>query len=152
MGDILLTDYEYLFFEPLLEFAGLESTEIPCYSIQQQIAEKLHALTRGYVSGTSTRGKDLVDILLLANLEKFERTQLSRVIHSTFNQRGTNPIPEEMPTLSNSLRNEYNRLARELEMRFDNFDNAESALAVFINPVLLSSDPCIWNVDSWRWE
>ena len=152
LGDLLVDDYERLRFDPILEFAGIASTEVPCYPIPQQIAEKLHALTREYASGKSTRGKDFVDILLLAGLGSIDGTRLSSAIDSTFTLRATHPVPQKMPSLSKTLRREYSRLADELGLRFDDFDAAEAALADFINPILHSNNPGMWNADNWTWE
>ena len=124
---------------------------MPCYPITQQIAEKLHALTREYMSGGSTRVKDFVDILLLAGLENIEGAVLAKVTQSTFKIRATHPIPQEMPALSKTLRREYKRLASELGLAYDDFYDAENAFAEFINPVLESDDPGMWDTINWAW-
>ena len=152
LGDLMVGDYDCLRFDPILEFAGIASAEIPCYPIPQQIAEKLHALTREYASGSSTRGKDLVDILLLASLGSIDGVLLSRSVDSTFAVRTTHPVPQKMPSLSNTLRGEYVRLARELGLAFEDFDAAEEALADFANPIFRSNDPGMWNADNWSWD
>jgi len=94
VGDLLVEDYDCLHFDPILDFAGIASTEVPCYPITQQIAEKLHALTRKYASGGSSRAKDFVDILLLASLSNIEGVTLSKAIQSTFEIRNTHPLPQ----------------------------------------------------------
>jgi len=152
LGDLLVGDYDRLRFDPLLEFAGISPTEVPCYPIPLQIAEKLHALTREYVSGRSTRGKDFVDILLLASLGGIDGVLLSKAVVSIFSVRDTHPVPLQMPSLSKQLRREYIRLAGELELTFENFDTAEVALAKFVNPIFQSDNPGIWNADRWTWE
>jgi predicted nucleotidyltransferase component of viral defense system len=151
VGDLLVEDYDCLRFDPILDFAGIASTEVPCYPITQQIAEKLHALTRKYASGGSSRAKDLVDILLLAGLSNIKGVTLSKAIQSTFDIRNTHPLPQEMPELSKTLRPEYNHLAGELVLEYDDFHDAENALAYFINPVLVNNDPGMWDADNWTW-
>lgn len=42
-----------------LSFAGIEQLEIPTVALEQHIAEKVHAYTRSYGSGSTTRVKDL---------------------------------------------------------------------------------------------
>jgi hypothetical protein len=152
VGDLLIDNFDYLHFDALLDFADIVSTEVPCYPVTQQIAEKLHALTREYESGGSTRGKDFVDILLLAGLADIEGTILSEAIRSTFEVRKTHPLPQEMPTLSKTLRREYTRLAKELELSFDDFYDAAKALAEFVNPVLSGNALGIWEANNWRWR
>lgn len=152
VGDLLVTDYDCLHFDPILEFASIASTGVPCYPIPQQIAEKLHALTREYASGRSSRGKDFVDILLLAGIGSINGSLLSRAIDTTFAVRETHPVPKTMPSLPKTLRREYARLTGELGLAFDDFEAAEAALADFINPIFQSNDPGIWNADNWTWE
>ncbi len=104
-----------------------------------------------YASGRSSRGKDFVDILLLAGLSNIEGVTLSKAIQSTFEIRNTHPLPQEMPELSKTLRREYNHFARELVLEYDDFHNAEIALADFINPVLVNNDPGMWDAENWTW-
>jgi hypothetical protein len=151
VGDLLVDDYDCLHFDPILDFSGIASTEVPCYPITQQIAEKLHAFTREYVSGGSSRVKDFVDMLLLAGLSDIEGVTLSKAIRSTFEIRNTHPLPQEMPELSNTLRREYNHFARELVLEYDDFHDAENALADFIDPVLVNNDPGMWDAENWTW-
>lgn len=149
-GDLLTGKWEYLQFPPLLAFAEIPPVSVRCFPISRQIAEKFHALTREYASGSSTRGKDFVDILLLAGFRKIDGAHLSQEIFSTFKQRGTHPVPHSLPSFSRAIRRDYKRLADEPGMRFDNYDSAEEALAAFINPVrnlfLGYSD---WGYTSW---
>ena len=151
VGDLLVEDYDCLQFDPILDFAGVAATEVPCYPITQQIAEKLHALTRKYASGGSSRAKDFVDILLLANLSNIEGVTLSKAIQSTFEIRNTHPLPREMLELSKTLRREYSHLAGELDLEYNDFHDAENALANFINPVLVNNDPGMWDAENWIW-
>ena len=152
VGDLLVNEFYYLRFDAILDFADIASTEIPCYPVIQQIAEKLHALTREYKSGGSSRMKDFVDILLLAGLEDIDGTILSEAILSTFEMRKTHSVPSKMPALSKTLHREYTRLAKELDLRFGDFHNAEKALAEFINPVFSGNSQGIWRAKDWRWE
>jgi hypothetical protein len=152
MGDLILEDFDYLDFDPLLRFAEIASIKVPCYPITQQIAEKLHALTRQFSSGGSSRVKDFVDILLLAGLGKIDGAVLSRAIQATFELRDTHPLPPEMPVISKNLRREYTRLAKELGLKFDSFQGAEKALADFINPILAYGDIGTWDTENWEWS
>ena len=151
VGDLLVEDYDCLNFDPILDFAGVAATEVPCYPITQQIAEKLHALTRKYASGGSSRAKDFVDILLLAGLSNIKGVTLSKAIQSTFEIRNTHPLPREMLELSKTLRREYSHLAGELDLEYNDFHDAENALANFINPVLVNNDLGMWDAENWIW-
>ncbi|MBN1264437.1 MAG: nucleotidyl transferase AbiEii/AbiGii toxin family protein [Anaerolineales bacterium] len=151
-GDQLLGDPDYIHFDPFLEFAGIPPVNVPCYPIPQQIAEKFHALTREYMSSQSTRGKDFVDILLLAGLGNIDGKSFSQAIVSTFKKRGTHPIPPTIPSFSRTINREYTRIADEVGLISKDFETAEKALAAFINPVLRCENPGTWNPDNWGWE
>lgn len=56
----------------LLSFAEVAAPELPVVALEQYIAEKLHAYTGRYGTGEreSTRSKDLVDLVLVADLAR----------------------------------------------------------------------------------
>jgi len=152
VGDIVLEAFEWLSFSSILGFAGIEPTSVPCYPIVQQIAEKLHALTRPHVSGGSSRSKDLADILLLAKLGSMNGSALKQAIVATFESRASHPLPSELPPLSRSLSREYVHLADTLNLAHGTFDIAEQALREFLNPVLSEDLPGIWDAALWGWR
>jgi len=82
---------------PVLEFADIGPAIVPCYPLTQQSAEKVHAYTRGYLSGESTRIKDWVDILLLAEMGPFQAQLLRRALQATFDVRTTHSLPARLP-------------------------------------------------------
>lgn len=57
--------------------------------LRQQFAEKLHALTRGYAGGASTRVKDLVDLVLLIEDGVLGDAQLAATVRRVFAVRGS---------------------------------------------------------------
>jgi Nucleotidyl transferase AbiEii toxin, Type IV TA system len=72
IGDPMIEPVDYITTLPMLEFAAIEPTRVPCFPISQQIAEKLHAYTRPRSSGEPSRVKDFIDILLLAGLGEIQ--------------------------------------------------------------------------------
>ena len=150
--DVLIADVDHLPFEPILAFAGIQPVQIPCYPICNQIAEKFHALTRLYRSGESSRAKDFVDILLLAKVKDIPGTTLSLAIQITFKIRDTHPIPTQMPKLAVNMYREYGKLAKELALPYADIQQAENALAAFLNPVLQYDDPGSWQPAEWKWK
>lgn len=91
IGDAVTDPLEYLYTTDLLDFAGLSPTRVPCYLLTQQIAEKLHAYTKPRKSGESSRVKDFVDLLLLAELEPVSGERLWSAIQATFTTEATHP-------------------------------------------------------------
>jgi hypothetical protein len=69
----------------LLEFAGISPIEVPAIPLAQHVAEKVHAYTRSYGDGqTSTRVKDLVDMVFIALSCTIEAEELRRALEATF--------------------------------------------------------------------
>jgi hypothetical protein len=151
VGDIVLEAFEWLPFGSILGFAGIQPTSVPCYPIVQQIAEKLHALTRPHVSGGSSRGKDLADILLLAKLGSINGYALKQAIVATFESRATHPLPAELPPLPKLLAREYEHLADTLDLPYGTFVAAERALRQFLNPVFVDEFTGMWDAAQWGW-
>jgi hypothetical protein len=50
----------------MLQFAGLQAVAVPVVPVEEQVAEKVHAYTRVYRRGGSTRVKDLIDLVMIA--------------------------------------------------------------------------------------
>lgn len=136
VDDPVIEPLDCLTFDPILSFAGIKPTEVSAYSVEQQIAEKLHALTRQYASGTSSRARDLVDILLLFSHESVENKQLVKAIRLTFEARGTHPVPEYFLEGRPSTAREYGRIARELGLRGEDFEGAQNQVREFLAPAL----------------
>ena len=147
-----MDEFDVLPFEPILEFAGIPLTEVPCYPIVQQITEKLHALTRPHASGGSTRGKDLADILLLAGLEKMDGQKLRTAVTATFQARATHPFPTELSSLPKSLKKEYEHLVNLMDLPFKKYEAAEKAFLLFLGPVLGNDALGVWDKAKWIWN
>lgn len=96
-GDVLREPYESLSGRDWLGFAGIASANFPAVSPEEQFAEKLHAYTLPRVGRENTRGKDLVDLVLLIERAKLDAARLPMAIHETFQRRKTHGIP---PTLT----------------------------------------------------
>ncbi len=64
--DPVIEPPEMLEMPPILAFAQIPPVMVPCYPWAQHVAEKVHAYIRPRTTGESTRAKDLVDILLIA--------------------------------------------------------------------------------------
>lgn len=80
----------------VLGFAGIPTRSVYVTDLRQQYAEKLHALTRIYESGASTRVKDLVDLfLLIEDGVPADSALVDRVEH-VFGVRRAHPVPGEL--------------------------------------------------------
>jgi hypothetical protein len=152
IGDSPIEPADYLQTPDLLAFAGLPSTAVPCYPTTQQIAEKLHALTRTFQSGESSRVKDYVDILLLAGMGEIDGSRLYAAIISTFNARNTHPLPLRLPAPSLNWKRPFQRMAREVTLEYGSLEEADHAMKRFLNPLLQGENITVWHPTHWYWE
>lgn len=152
IGDPLIEAVEMLDAPSLLTFAGISPLPIPSYPMAQQIAEKVHALTRPYAGGESNRVKDLVDVLLLAHWGNLEAESLRRALHATFAVRNTHPLPMRLPAPPVSWARSFQRLAEQTGLEFITLEDASHAIFRFLNPLLSGQASGIWNPTHWQWE
>jgi predicted transcriptional regulator len=135
----------------ILRLSEFPPFKIPCYSFEQQIAEKFHALTRSYKSGAVSRVKDLVDILLIANTNKISFTRLRKYLISTFENRKTHQIPMNAPEISPDYEMNFAKLSREIGLKQKNLKQANDARKELISPILANQKVRIWDPDLFRW-
>lgn len=99
----------------LLAFAGISPREVTVTDLRQQFAEKLHALTRTYVNGTSTRAKDLLDLVLLIEDGVPADVRLVERVRSVFRIRGSHAVPgRDIGRPPARLAEGYSGVAREI--------------------------------------
>ena len=138
----------------LLGFAGLPPVRVPTLLVQIHVAEKVHAYTRHYGpdDSLSSRPKDLIDLVLLANQEQFVAQELRAALEQTFSSRGTHPLPRELPPPPDDWARPYRTLADEVGIVPDLLAGYQQMRA-FLNPILCEGvDPSSrWNVANQRW-
>ncbi len=153
VGDPVIDPAEQITTPPLLAFADLPPTVVSCYPLTQQIAEKLHAYTRPRQHGEGSRIKDLVDILLMAELGSLSGDRLTEALAATFEARQTHPLPNVLPQPPASWDAPFRRLARELELGYLTLAEAFHAAGAFLNPMLQQAARAkIWQPASWEWR
>lgn len=96
-GDPVTGPAEMLEMPSLLTFAGIPPVMVPCYPLTQHLAEKVHAYVRPRATGESTRVKDLVDIILIAEHATINGPALSTAIQATFRAQGAGEPPTSLP-------------------------------------------------------
>ncbi|NES13371.1 MULTISPECIES: nucleotidyl transferase AbiEii/AbiGii toxin family protein [Micromonospora] len=97
-----------------LAFAQIPTRAIWVADLRQQYAEKLHALTRLYETGESTRVRDLVDLVLLVEDGVPADAELVRRVHHVFTIRRTHAVPDDLPDPPPSWAARYEVLAAEI--------------------------------------
>jgi hypothetical protein len=120
----------------LLEFAGIDAVEVPTLAIEQHLAEKLHAYTRTYAGGRpSTRVKDLVDVVVIANTSAIDAARLSEAITAIFERRAEHPVPAALPEPPAAWATPWRRLARDVPAT-DELDEGHRVAGALFDPIL----------------
>jgi len=136
----------------LLDFAEIPPAVIPCYPLTQQIAEKVHAYTKPRPSGEPSRVRDIIDILLIAELGKIKSSYLLQALHSTFEAKGTHPLPNRLPDPPSSWASPFRKLAKELDLHWNTLDKATEAAHLFLDPILSEDVSGLWDPTLWAWS
>ncbi len=151
--DPLVGHAEVLRGPDLLDFADIPRVEVPAIPIAQHVAEKLHAYTRRYGRRgvTSTRVKDLIDLVLIAESIAIPAEQLASTIRTVFAARATHPVPTDLPRPPSQWRTPYKNMADQVGVEPD-LDAAFSLTASLLNPVLEEQAAGgTWNPASRSW-
>jgi hypothetical protein len=152
VGDPIVEAVEYLRTPALLEFAEVRPTVVPCYPVTQQIAEKVHAITRSHASGEGTRVKDLIDILLLVELSEIDGKHLIQALKATFDTRQTHSLPSSFPDLPTSWAVPFRRLCADVGLNYPTIEDADNAVKKFLNPILKGERCGQWDPVGWSWQ
>jgi predicted nucleotidyltransferase component of viral defense system len=120
----------------LLAFADLAPVEVAAVPLEFQIAEKVHAYTRGYGDRTpSTRVKDLVDLALIATEGAPNAALLRIAMGQTFGRRAGQPLRPMLPDPPADWRVPYGRMAREIGLDPD-LEAGHALAARLLDPIL----------------
>lgn len=152
MDDPLVEQVEYLQIPALLGFADLKPTNVPCYPVTQQIAEKLHTYTRPRISGERSRVKDFIDILLLADIGTIDGNNLRKAIRATFSAKDTHPLPTSVPTPPSDWSRGFTRMAHEVGLADLTLNNAYQLIQDFLYPVLTNTETGTWDRETQKWR
>jgi hypothetical protein len=148
-----LAEPEVLTSPNLLGFAGIEPVHVPAIPLPEHVAEKVHAYARMYGSGgiASTRVKDLIDLVLVAQSTRLHARDLRDALTRTFESRGTQVLPGDLPKPPDGWGIPYRRMASELGLDPD-LDVGHAEAARFLNPILAGHTSGSWNPKARRWE
>ncbi len=137
----------------LLAFADIEPVAAPSLPLELQVAEKVHAYTRGYgQSGTaSTRVKDLVDLVLISSGSSVDADPLSRALRETFALRDRHEPPRSLPPPPPDWAVPYARMAQEVGLAAELARGYELA-AGLLDPVLSGElGGAVWDPAAQGW-
>ncbi len=76
-----------------LEYCGIKTPRMRMISIEQQLAEKLHAYSLPREERLNSRVKDLIDMLLLIEHRNINADAFKQTIQKVFKARKTHMLP-----------------------------------------------------------
>jgi len=141
--------------QPLLSSMGLGDLDVPMISIAQQLAEKLHAVTRTYASGDSSRAKDAYDTMLFAQAGLLpEAGVLRSAVVDTFMVRDTR-VPRAAPSIPADWRGVLVSLLDAFGLAaIEDVEALEGGWMSLWQPIVNggASDSASWNIETCSWE
>ena len=150
-GDPVVEPPEELVAPSLLQFAGVEPLSMLCYPVTQHIAEKLHAYTRPRASRENSRVKDLVDIVLMAEMRSLSAEALLAALRATFQARGTHSLPTVLPDPPSGWTTPYHRMAAEVVLDATRIDAGLEVARRLLDPVLQGRVQGRWDPEQQHW-
>lgn len=140
----------------LLRFAEIQPITVPVLPLEQHIAEKLHAYTRGYGGGTaapSSRVKDLIDLVLIRMHASVAAGRLREALDGTFHGRGTHALPRRLPPPPPAWAAAYRQLAQEVGLD-PAIATGYRLAAAFLDPILgdAVADRARWEPGEGSWR
>jgi hypothetical protein len=125
---------------------------MPVIALEQHIAEKVHAYTATYgpQEQQSTRIKDLIDLLLIADLAAPHADRLRASLDTTFSRRERQPLPTALPPPPASWASPYTRAATDVGLPAD-LGTAHAEATIFLDPILADATTGRWNPAQKRW-
>jgi hypothetical protein len=136
-----------------LSFAGVVSPPLPTLPIEIHLAEKLHAYSRIYTGGNSTRVKDLIDIVLIGQTQVLGASRCRLALHHTFASREGHTIPDAFDVPPDAWTFQYRRLAESVALDPD-IAAGHTFAAAMLNPLLAGEvdDHARWQPDTREWR
>lgn len=110
----------------------LHEITVPAVDVAQHAAEKFHAYSRVYAGNQpSTRVKDLVDLVLLAEAGLLDARACGARLRQVYLIRDEAAPPSTIPAAPASWRPRYAAMARELDLTVDDVDSACAIVTEF---------------------
>jgi hypothetical protein len=122
------------------------------YPVERQVADKVCATLATYPSGASSRERDLVDLVVIANTQSIPGIELREAIRSEARLRDLGHVTGF--TIPSGWGRAYERTASSIPAcsRHQAIDDARALMTDFITRILESDDlPGMWNPESLTW-
>ncbi len=111
-----------------LAFADVPDTIVEIIELNRRAAEKFHGMTRDFGSRENSRVRDLVDLVILIDNDLLDLAKLRAHVVDVWNERNQSLPPHEVPALSETWPNRFERAARDLDLDTTDFAAAEQKI------------------------
>ncbi len=135
-------------------FVGKDPLRLPMISPSQQLAEKLHAYSRRYAAGASSRPRDLFDMLVIAQEIALPNSgEVATACRQTFAMRQT-PWPPEFNPPPEEWESPWLGFITDYPLSWRTAANGYEALTEFWLPILKDVLPgsSTWHPNEWKWK
>jgi hypothetical protein len=95
-ADVVVDEIEQVDGSDWLEYCGIKTPRMRMISIEQQLAEKLHAYSLPREEKLNSRAKDLIDMLLLIEHRHINADAFKQTIQKVFKARKTHSLPASL--------------------------------------------------------
>jgi hypothetical protein len=136
--DFLVANTETIMASDWLDFCGISAPFVRMISVEQQIAEKIHAYTLPREHRMNSRVKDLIDILLLTRTREPDLCHLALVLLQVFQLRKTHPAPPCLLPPPIDWTRPYASLASECGLETDIATAFQEVSSIYLNIVQAS--------------
>ena len=110
-----------------LDFAGVPDVRFEVVDLHRHAAEKFHAMLRDFGDRENSRVRDLVDLVLLAELDLLDDAKLGAALSRVWTEREDVAPPEALPSLPEGWPARYQRLAAQLDLASTSLIDARGA-------------------------
>lgn len=118
VGDYIPAELETAQEQDFFSFAGVKPSAFPMIPREVQFAEKLHAYTMPR-SVPNSRVRDLVDLVLLIQENKFSPNKAKEALQAVFDRRKSHPIPMTLVPAPAGWEKRFAEMAAECALKLD---------------------------------
>lgn len=112
-GDALIYEKDTIKGKDWLGFCGIAPPYLSMISVEQQFAEKIHAYTLPRNDRKNTRVKDLIDLVLLADIRDIRPSRLKAALKKIFRVRNTHDLPSHLHEPPDAWEKPFHALAED---------------------------------------
>lgn len=112
-ADVVVDEIEHVEGANWLKYCGIEAPKMRMISVEQQLAEKLHAYTLPREHRLNSRVKDLIDMSLLTQLRPINAASFRNTLQKVYGARDTHTLPEALDSPPSEWLPLYESLAAE---------------------------------------